>query len=288
MFQTVSELVRNDERVIVMLADIGAAGFKQLMREYPDRVLNIGIFEDGMISVAAGCAIKGMIPVVYGITPFLAERALEQMKLDFAFQKLGATFITTGAAYDFSKYGYSHFCPEDAAVIKQIPGMDFIAPGTPGQMESLLKETFGNGKPAFFRMSDFPNKTGADVRYGKAEVIKKGALASVIAVSTMLDAVLEACGDEDVTILYYTTLSPFDTATLVQNCPSNKILVCEPQLAGTLTNDIVGGLPGRSIRIETVGIPREIIRSYGTKYEKDESSGLTAKNIKKKLADLLQ
>jgi transketolase len=288
MFKTISEYVRNDDRIIVMLADIGASGFKDLISEYPDRVLNIGIFEDAMISIAAGCAIKGMIPVVYGITPFIAERALEQLKLDFAFQGLGGIFITTGASYDFSKLGYSHYCPEDAAVIKQIPNLEFIAPGTPAQMECLLRQTFYNRRPTFFRMSDYSNCNNIDVQYEKATVVKTGNMATVIVVSTMLDMVLSACKDFDVTILYYTTLAPFDTETLVKHSSSNKFLICEPELEGTITYDVVKAFEGKPISIEHVGIPREIIRTYGTKKEKDDCFGLTVKNIEMKLKMLPQ
>jgi transketolase len=287
MFKTVSEYVHDDNRIIVMLADIGAAGFKDLMHEHPDRVLNMGIFEDGMISVAAGCAIKGMIPVVYGITPFIAERALEQLKLDFAFQNLGAIFITTGASYDFSKLGYSHYCPEDASVIKQIPNLEFVAPGTSAQMESLLRQTFYANRPVFFRMSDYSNYNNVDVQYGKATVIKTGNKATVIAVSTMLDMVLTVCQDYDVTILYYTTLAPFDTETLVKYSVSNKFLICEPELEGTITYDVVKAFEGKPVSIEHIGIPREIIRTYGTKEEKDSSFGLTVENIRNKLKILL-
>ena len=288
MFHTISEFVRKDERIIVMLADIGAAGFKDLMQEYPERVLNIGVFEDGMISVAAGCAIKGMIPVVYGITPYIAERALEQLKIDFAYQNLGATFISTGAAYDFSKLGYSHYCPEDAAILKQIPGIEFIAPGTPEQMESLLRQTFYNGHPTFFRMSDYINQNNTTVQYGKAEVVKTGKKATVISVSTMLDIVMTACEDFDVTILYYTTLSPFDTEALVNYSAANKFLICEPQQEGTITYDVVKAFEGKPISIEHIGIPREIIRSYGTKDEKDIFFGMIFENIRNRIELMIE
>jgi transketolase len=286
MFQKIGELVHTDDRVVVLLVDIGTAGFRDLIQEYPERVLNIGIFEDGIISVAAGCAIKGLIPIVYGINPYIAERALEQLKLDFAFQNLGGTFITTGAAYDFSKLGYSHYCPEDAAIIKQIPNLEFIAPGTPEQMGSLLCQTFYNGHPTFFRMSDYSNYNNVDVQYGKATVIKKGNKATVIAISTMLDIVLAASKDYDVTVLYYTTLFPFDTETLIKYSSTNKFLICEPELEGTMTYDIVKAFEGKPLSIEHIGIPRQIIRTYGTKAEKDDYFDLTIENVKNKLKAL--
>jgi len=287
MFKTVSDVVSNDSSTALFLADIGAMGFKDLLYKFPERAMNIGIFEDGMMSVAAGMSLRGITPIIYGISPYIATRALEQIKLDFAYQSTGGVFLTTGAAYDFSTLGYSHFCPEDLGVIKMIPGVRFIAPGTPAQFDSLFRETYAHPAPTYFRLSDWANNIQCETAFGRAEVLKTGSKATVIAVSTMLDAVLEACGEEDVTVLYYTTLEPFDRTTLAASCPSGKVLLCEPHYEGTLSHDVVEALKPNGVRISCVGVPREIIRKYGTKKEKDDFYGLTAENIYRKLAELV-
>ena len=43
-----------------------------------------------MIGVAAGFALEGFLPVAHTITPFMAERALEQIKDDLGNQELRA------------------------------------------------------------------------------------------------------------------------------------------------------------------------------------------------------
>ena len=225
-------MIQNEEDTVFMTVDIGMWAIRDVLRDYPQRCMNVGIYEDGMFSFAAGMASRGLIPTIFGIQPYLVERALEQIKMDFAYQGYGVNVVGTGAAVDYSKYGYSHYCAEDVGVLKMIPGVEFIAPGTKKQFMQLFEQTYRNGKPTFFRVSDYPNKIpelDVDVQYGKANVIKKGSKATVIAVSVMLDEVWKACKDEDVTILYYTTLEPFDYETLKQNCSSGKILICEPQ-----------------------------------------------------------
>jgi transketolase len=240
-----------------------------------------------MFSIAAGMALAGLVPTIYGIQPYLIERTFEQIKLDFAYQKTGVNIVGTGAAVDYSKYGYSHYCAEDVGLIKLIPGVEFIAPGTAKQFEQLFKQCYRNNHPTFFRISDHPNNYDCDVEFGKANIIKKGSKATVIAVSVMLDTVIEACKDEDVTVLYYTTLEPFDKKILASNCDSNKILVCEPHFEGSLLYDIMGALPDRALKIKSVGFPREIFRNYGTYQEKIEYYGLTADNVRGKLGKLI-
>lgn len=286
MFQLVRSMIEQDEKTVLLLADIGAMGFQDLIQKYPQRAMNIGIFESGMVGAAAGFAMRGFYPIVYGITPFIVERALEQLKLDFAYQGFSGAFLTTGAAYDFSTLGYSHFCQEDAAVMKQIPGFSVLTPGAPEELTALLRHAADLRALSYVRMSDYCNARPQPVEYGKAAVIRRGGKATVIAVSTMLDKVLQACADEDVTILYYTTLEPFDRQTLAQNCDSGRVLVCEPHFSGALTHDVVTALSGRAVRMDFVGMPKEILRVYGTKEEKDLYLNLTARTIADRLKRL--
>ncbi len=286
-YKLVNEMIKNEKDTTYFTVDIGMWALEEILRDYPDRAMNVGVYEDGMFSIAAGMALTGLIPTIYGIQPYLIERTLEQIKLDFAYHKTGVNIVGTGAAVDYSKYGYSHYCAEDVGLIKLIPGVEFIAPGTAKQFEQLFKQTYRNGHPTFFRISDHPNKYECNVEFGRANIIKKGSKATVIAVSVMLDTVIEACKDEDVTILYYTTLEPFDKKTLAENCESDKILVCEPHFKGSLLYDIIEAVPDRALTVKNVGFPREIFRNYGTYQEKIEYYGLNVKSTKEKLNKLI-
>lgn len=261
------------------MADTGVYSFRDVAAECPSRIIDVGIMEDGMVGIAAGMALAGMIPTIYAMTPFIVERALEQLKLDFIYQKLGGNIITLGAAYDFSMLGYSHYCAEDYAVLQNLPGIEFVTPGTGQELASLYNECADDGRLSYFRMSDYPNKAEHDVRFGKALVIKEGSKATVIAVGTILDAVMKAVANEDVTVLYYTTLSPFDSKTLEEYCENGKILICEPQFSGSLDADVLHCFEGKDVNISHVGLPREIYRNYGKKIEKDKYYGLTEEHI---------
>lgn len=288
MLQSVSSMIEREEDTTLFLVDIGVYGFREVLKKYPERAMNIGVFEDGMVGVAAGLALGGIIPTIYAISPFIVERALEQLKLDFVYQGLGGNFITSGAAYDFSKLGYSHYCPEDFGVLKNIPGMEFVCPGTGEEFSTLFAECHRNGNATYYRLSDYPNQVSQEVHFGKAKVIRSGEKGTILVVGTMLDLVLEAVGDEDITILYYTTLAPFDRKTLKENCVSNRIMVCEPHFHGSLDSEILSCLPDISIQIDHVGLPKEIYRNYGTKEEKDFYYQFTEEDIRKKTYMLME
>lgn len=288
MQQCVRNFIENNKNSALLLVDIGAWPFHDLLEKYPSRAKNIGVFEPGTVSLAAGLSLSGIVPTVYGISPFIAQRSLEQLKLDFAYQKTGGNFIVTGASYDFSTLGYSHYCPEDVATLRLIPGIDVLTPGTPEQFTALWQACHNNGRPSYFRMTDHCNKTGCNVEYGKATVIKRGNKGIVIAVAETLDAVEAASKDLDVTVLYYTSIVPFDHETLAKEFVGGKIFVCTPFYKGSLAADIQKALRGKQYEVSEVGVPLEILRNYGTKDDKDVYCGLTADNISKQLNNFLQ
>lgn len=288
MIQEVSRLIEDHEDTLLFLVDIGVWAFHELTEKYPNRAINAGIFEDGLVSVAAGTALNGMVPTIYGITPFMVDRAFEQIKLDFAYQELGGNIITTGASYDFSIAGYSHHCPEDVALLEQIPGIEIITPGSAEEFRVLFRETCRNRKLTYYRLSDYPHEVPIPVEFGKASVIKRGSRATVVACSTMLGEVMKACKDQDVTILYYTTIYPFDNDTFLENETSGKIMICEPFLEGTILYNVMRALRGKSVQVETMGVKHKICRHYGTKEEKDSYNGLNASEIKRRLLMLIE
>lgn len=288
MVHIVSELITTFDDTALLLVDIGAWPFRDILDRYPERAKNIGIFEPGTIGLAAGLSLMGITPIIYGISPFIVQRSLEQLKLDFVYQKTGGNFITTGASYDFSQLGYSHYCPEDIATLRLLPGMEIVTPGTPAQFDTLFRTCWKNSHPTYFRMTDYCNQTQVNVEFGKAVVLKHGTCATVITAAEMLDTTLGACEGMDVTLLYYTTLAPFDAKTLRTNFSGGKVFVVAPFYIGSLTADIVQALEGMPVQIEEVGVPLEILQSYGTKYEKDRHLALDTESIRKKLCAFIE
>ena len=255
----VKNIIRKEDDTMFFTIDMGTWALEDLFKEHPDRAINFGIMEDGLVSVAAGVASQGIIPIIYGGWSFLIERALEQIKLDLVYQEYGANIVGTGAAYEYSKYGYSHYCPEDITILKAIPEVEIVTPGSKVEFRKLFYESYRNNNTTFFRLTDHVNKWETDVEFGKATVVKEGKKAVVIAVGNMLDMVMEVCKNEDVTVLYYTTLAPFDHITL-KDYWNDRILICQPFYRGSLLNEIY--VPGA--KIVEVGFTRDIYRSYGT------------------------
>jgi len=287
MVKTLEELMAYDERLVVVLAEISHSLFNKNNTAFAKRILNLGIMEQTMVSVAAGIAMEGFIPVIHSITPFLVERPFEQIKDDFCYQQLGGNFISTGASHDYSTEGMTHHGSGDVQILRSLPGMQIVVPGTPGEFDALFRESYANGSPTYYRLAIKSNPVEYPVRFGEMVVVKQGKQATVIAVGPMLDSVLPAVEDMDVTVLYCTTVAPFDGRTLRTTSQSNKIVVVEPYYEGVLVPDVCAAMRHTPIRIETIGVPHKVLSRYGEPEQHDEALGLTPKGIRRRIEQFL-
>ena len=272
--------------LFVLLGDIGVYSFKDISLNYPKNIENLGTIEQSMVGIAAGISLGGSIPIVHTITPFLIERAFEQLKIDFGYQKLRGNFLSVGGAFDYTGLGGTHHCPADVNLIKSIPNFQCIIPGNVKEFEKLFRSTVLNNFPTYIRLSDTSNAHEVDVEFGKATVIKEDGDLVIIAVGDMLDTTLEATKNLPVTVLYFTTLEPFDKDCL-QRYFKSKILIVGSFYTGTLVNDVTEALKDKKIIIESIAIPRNFIYKYGTKEELKKYIGLTAEAINNKVNKLL-
>ena len=280
--KSVKDILRADKKTVLMLGDIGVFGFREELKDLPDRVYNIGILEQSTVSVAAGLSKMDMIPIVHTIAPFLVERAFEQIKIDFGYQKLRGNLISVGSSYDYAALGCTHHCPADISLMLSIPHVEIIIPGTSYELSQLLNQTYHNNSLTYFRLSEYENREQYDVNFGEGVLVKKGKQATIVCYGNMLSQTVEACSDLDVSILYYHTIHPFDSNLLINNF-NKKIIVCEPFYEGSTNHLINKALEGFEYKTLNIGVPRQFLTNYGTKKQHDEHLNLDVKGIHHKI-----
>jgi transketolase len=283
---TIQDVMSKDDNLCLLLGDIGVFGFQKCFEEFPERTYNIGILEQATIGLAAGISKTNLIPVVHTIAPFIVERAFEQLKVDFGYQNINGNFISIGNSYDYAGLGCTHHCPSDVAALSTIPNMQIISPGSSFEFDSLFRQTYNNGSPTYFRLSEYEHSLNFEVTFGKANVIKEGTKALIICYGNMLESVYEIVKDLDVTLLYYSTIVPFDNETLKKHFNDN-IIICEPFYEGSTNYFVTKALEGFSYKLSNIGIPREFILSYGKKHQIDELLELDVNSLKNKINNLI-
>ena len=279
-FATVaSQLLDEDPRVAVVLADISVDRFERAARAHSDRVINVGIREPLLVSVAGGLALSGMRPIAHTYTPFLIERPFEQVKLDLTHQGLGAVLVSTGASYDASDSGRTHHAPEDVALLDTLPDWTIHVPGHEDEVEALLRTAVAGHGSVYIRLDGASNHVAhADGR--RMVVVRRGGGPTIVAVGPMLSRVLEATEDLDVTVLYAATIRPFDGDTLRAIAGTPEVILVEPTLAGTSARSVTEALRDRPTRILSVGVERRELRRYGQPWEHARAHGLDPAGIR--------
>ncbi|MBL1101893.1 transketolase family protein [Streptomyces coffeae] len=284
---TVSRLLDDDPRLAVVLAEIGVAGFADAQRAHPDRVINVGIREQLLVGVGGGLALTGMRPILHTFASFLVERPFEQLKLDFGHQGTGGVLVSAAGSYDWPAGGFTHMSPGDIALLDTLDGWTMQVPGHPDEAETLLRHAAAADDDAVYvRLSAHTNATPRAITPGRFLTVREGRGGVVVAVGPMLDNVLAAVEGLEVTVLYATTVRPFDEHALRAAVGTDVVLV-EPYLAGTSTaavNDALADLPHRVLGL---GIGRRELRRYGTIDEHLAGQGLDPASLRRRISGFL-
>ncbi|GAA0927223.1 MULTISPECIES: transketolase family protein [Streptomyces violaceusniger group] len=289
----VSRLLDDDPRLAVVLAEIGKDGFTDAARAHPDRVINVGIREQLLVGVGGGLALTGMRPILHTFASFLVERPFEQVKLDFGHQGVGGVLVSAAGSYDWPAGGYTHMAPGDVALLDTLDGWTVHVPGHPDEAETLLRDAAAAGDDSVYvRLSAHSNSTPRDIVPGHFLTVREGRRGVVIAVGPMLDGVLTAVEGLDVTVLYATTVRPFDAravrATTEAAVGGVDVVLVEPYLAGTSATAVNDALADRPHRVFGLGIPRRELRRYGTIDEHLAGQGLDPGALRERISAFLR
>jgi len=280
-------LLDDDPRLAVVLAEIGVSGLARAMRRHPDRVINVGIREQLMISVASGLALSGLRPIAHSYTPFLVERPFEQVKLDLAHQGVGAILVSVGASYDWPEGGRTHQAPEDVALLSTLPDWTIHVPGHPDETETLLRDAVAGDGNVYLRLAAQANAAPMPIEPDRFHVVRRGSRAVVIAVGPMLDRALEASAELDVTVLYATTVRPFDAETLRAEVHTPAVVLVEPYLQGTSALWVSQALRDKPDRLLSISVRRMEHRHYGTPEQHDEAHCLDVASLRHRIGQFL-
>jgi len=281
--RTAAELVDEDLSVALVYAEISGQYLTDVQRRHPERVVNVGIREQLLVSVGAGFALSGMRPIVHTFSSFLVERAFEQVKLDLVHQDVGGVLVGSGGSFDISSGGRTHQSPGDVALLDTLPGWTVHVPGHANEVADALRQAVAGEGRHYVRVVAQQNVAAHPVRPGRFHVVRRGAGATVVAVGPMLDPVLAAVEGLDVTVLYASTVRPFDGAGLRAALGTAEVVLVEPYLAGTssrLVGDVLADLPHRLLAL---GVGTEELRRYGTPEQHLAAHGLDAAGLRRSI-----
>jgi transketolase len=318
----------SDPRIVTVHADIsGSISIAEFEKKHPerlDRVVSVGIAEQNMMSVAAGLALEGKIPITgtYGV--FAAGRPWDQIRTTICYDRLNVKIAGAHGGVSVGADGATHQALEEISLMAVLPNMTLVVPADAVETERLARAAIFDVKgPAYIRYAreatPVVTSEATPLALGTANVIRyRGRKPSFRdAFETFLstkyadegeDLTIAACGpilceamraavilkEEfglETRVLDVHTVKPLDGEALRRAVrETGVVLTCEEHQKGGFGNIVAGAVcgcetGGRPLAFDRIGIEDRFGES-GKPWELMIRLGLTAEHIAARARDL--
>lgn len=143
---------RREPRLVFLTGDLGYGALENVQAGLGSRFVNMGVSEQNMVSVAAGLAHQGLLPLCYSIAPFAVFRPYEQIRLDVALHGLPVKIVGNGGGYGYGIMGASHHALEDLAVLSCLPSFVCFVPLCNSDVAGAGEALFAHSGPGYLRL----------------------------------------------------------------------------------------------------------------------------------------
>lgn len=228
--ELLTETALNDERFVVMTAE-NRALVRNMPKTLGSRFVDTGITEQTMVGMAAGLALRGRIPVIHALAPFLTMRAFEFIRTDVGIANLPVKLSGYIPGFLSDGNGPTHQSIEDVSILRGIPGMEVYCPADEDDLVKMLPAVWASGSPAYVRIN---HKKGgyvhAPYQPGKTEVISEGSDITLLVYGFLFENALAAKGllekeGLSVGLINMRSLKPVDAAAIVRAAGQSRRLV---------------------------------------------------------------
>lgn len=242
---TLTELMRQDKKLITVTADMGFSVYEATQKEFPERFINTGVTEQATTSFAAGLALTGYKVFYYAQGIFVTTRCFEQVRLDIAYQHLNVKIVGVNSGFSLNQLGTSHFALEDVALMRTLPGMTIFTPGDPVEMKWAVEKSYEIEGPTYLRYSKMGNTVvhakNVKLSIGQPIKITQGKDATLLVsggiLETAMKVVLELKKQRvNVSLYSVPTVKPLDEKTYTNILKRSKHVFTLEE------HSIVGGL----------------------------------------------
>ena len=291
--QALVELGREDERIVVLEADLGKSTMSILFQEeYPDRYFEMGIAEANMAGTAAGLSLVGKIPFIHSFAVFASGRAYDQIRQSIALVGLNVKICGSSAGLSDFGDGSTHQSIEDMALMRAIPNMTVLVPVDAVETRKMVKAMVDWDGPVYIRINrnDLPVITDpdSDFEIGKLQVVRDGSDVAVFANGVMVSMALEAAEELakdgiSVKVINASTVKPLTDEEVLAHVEGCRGVVTaeEHSIIGGLGSAVASALRReRDLPIEFVGVKDSFGTSALSYEELLNHYGLTADAIK--------
>ncbi len=278
------ELARKDKRIVTCYADFppGEAG-EVFQKEFPDRIIDVGIAEGHLVSSAAGLAEAGFIPFTHCHTLFVLGRGYNQIRQNVAYDNRNVKIVLCNSGVIWGGMGPSHLAIEDLAALRAVPNLVILSPSDSVSTEKATFAAADHFGPVILRLpsvgATYPTLYRDDLKFeiGKAICLRDGKDVTLVATGILVKDALEASVALEkkgirARVLDIHTIKPLDEKAIVK---------AAKETGGIITIEdanILGGLGGAVAELTAEKYP-VVVKRVGVKDQFGESG--TSEEIKR-------
>lgn len=295
------ELAKQDERIVLIVGDLGFGVVTPFMEQLPRQFLNAGVAEQNMTGMAAGMALSGKIALTYSIANFPTLRCLEQVRNDVCYHNANVKVVSVGGGFTYGAMGATHHAIEDLAVMRALPGLVVVAPGDPVEARAATRAVIAHPGPCYVRLGKagepVVHTAAIDFELGKAIRMREGTDATLISIGGILRNTVRAAerlAKEGIQtrVLSMHTLKPLDTAAVLAAARETELIFTIEEHSilgglGTAVAEVLAEADGIRASLKRIGVPPAFSPHIGSQEHMLECHGLTDEAIAKTVVNAL-
>ncbi len=282
--QTLLALGKENRDIVVVGGDLNVSTFAHLFgREFPQRFFDLGPAEQNMMSMAAGFAASGKIPFANTFAVFGTGRPYDQIRVSIAQPRMNVKIVGSHSGISVGEDGVSAQAIEDLALMCALPGFNVIVPADGPETAQAVRTAASQHGPFYIRVSRSATPVvhgdGYQFRLGKAETLRQGGDATIIACGIMVAPALDAAenlakGGVQCRVLNIATLQPLDKEAVLQAARETGAIVTAEEhyvnggLGSLVATAVCQGTPApvemiALQRYAESGSPAQLLAKYG-------------------------
>jgi 1-deoxy-D-xylulose-5-phosphate synthase len=272
--RTAGRLLRENPKVVVISAAmVEGNSLSSLAREFPQRVYDVGISEQHAVTLAAGLAAEGLVPVVAIYSTFL-QRAFDQVLHDVCLPDLPVMFALDRSGI-VGEDGKTHQGIFDLSYLGLMPNIAVCAPKDGNELQDMLYSALDARHPIAVRYprGRAPN-TPLSAEFhrlpvGKAEIMRNGEDVALVGIGSTVIPCLEAAERlalEGVNpmVINARFAKPLDTELILHaaNRTKKMVIVEENVLSGgfgAAVLELLAKAEASDVKVKRLGIPDEFV-----------------------------
>ncbi|MBE5741934.1 MAG: transketolase [Clostridiales bacterium] len=297
--KTLLEIAKKDKNVYIVTGDLGFGVLKPFWDELPNQIINAGIAEQNMTSVAAGLAMQGKTVYTYSIGNFPTLRCIEQIRNDCAYHDANVKIVCVGGGFVYGSLGMSHHATEDIAMMRALPSVTVMAPGDLVEAACATKAIYETKGTCYLRLGRGGEKRIHEkidgFKIGKAINIQDGEKVAIFSTGAIFDEVHEACErlkQEGINPTVYTfpTVKPIDKE-VIEHCAKTHgtiLTVEEHNLSGgfgSAVAEVLAEMDGAKAKLVRIALDDRYSSIVGSQKYLRKQYSIDSKTVEEKVKE---